>query len=107
MSRRAGLSAAVAHLAHLPFRGGPALARLVRRYREVFTIEEASLAGGLGSLVAETIAEERLGAGLTRLGVDALVRGYGSRPYLLEQHGLDAASIARRVVAQIGGRIAA
>jgi transketolase len=102
-----GISAAVAHLAHLPFRGGPALARLLRRWREVFTIEEASLAGGLGSLVAETIAEERLAAGLTRLGVDALVRGYGGRPYLLEQHGLDAASIARRVVTQIGRRVAA
>ena len=102
-----GISAAVGHLAHLPFRGGAPLVRLLKRYREIVTIEEATLAGGLGSLVAETIAEERLGAGLTRLGVDALVRGYGARPYLLEQHGLDAASIARRVVTQIGRRIAA
>jgi transketolase len=102
-----GISAAVGHLAHLPFRGGAPLVRLLKRYREIVTIEEGSLAGGLGSLAAEVIAEERLGCGLTRLGVEALVHGSGSRPYLLAQHGLDAASIARRVVTLLGRRVAA
>jgi transketolase len=102
-----GISAAVAHFAHLPFRGGAPLVRLLRRYREIVTIEEGSLAGGLGSLAAETIAEERLAVGLTRLGVESLTHGSGSRPYLLERHGLDTASIARRVVTLLGRRVAA
>jgi transketolase len=102
-----GVSTAVAHLAHVSFRGGPALTRLLRGYASVVTVEEGSIAGGLGSLVAEAIAEERLSCSLLRLGVESLGLHSGSRPYLLRAHGLDAAAIAARTLKHVARRVVA
>jgi transketolase len=103
-----GVSAAVAVLAHLGIAGGPALERLLAEHRAVVTVEEAWVAGGLGSLAAETIAEHGLRCRLSRRGVRVpfLAKG-GGRAYLLRQHGLDAASLAAQGRALAGRRAAA
>lgn len=51
--------------------------------------------GALGSLVAETIAEQGLRCRLIRAGLRATPAGVtGSRPYLYERHGLASAQLA-------------
>ncbi len=55
--------------------------------------------GGLGSLVAETIAEAGLDCRLVRCGVRSMPTGEsGSREFLQEKHGLSPAAIARAVL---------
>jgi transketolase C-terminal domain/subunit len=51
--------------------------------------------GALGSLVAETIAENALSCRLVRVGLRAMPIGAtGSRPHLYERHGLAPAQLA-------------
>jgi len=70
-----------------------------RRVRHIFTLEEHSLIGGLGSAVAEVLAE--LGgehARLTRLALPAeFSRTVGSQVHLLGRYGLDPDSVAQRI----------
>lgn len=65
--------------------------------RAVVTFEEHSVMGGLGSLVAEVLAE-KAPARVLRIGVaDRFSEHCGSYEYLLREHGLDVRSIAARV----------
>jgi transketolase len=104
-----GVHAAVAVQSHLSFEGGSALALLLRRYSRVFTVEEGSVTGGLGSLAGETIAEWGLACRLTRLGVRTpLLSHFGGRGHLLHKHGLDAAAlVAHATSTQVAGGRAA
>jgi transketolase len=95
---RDGLAAAVCILAHLGFQAAPALIELLRPFAHAVAVEEAFTTGGLGSLVAETIAEHLPSLRLLRLGIAAPLDGItGSRDYLRQRHGLDAEGIATRV----------
>ncbi len=61
------------------------------------TLEEGQLAGGVGSGVAELLADHRCsGVSLLRLGLPDRFIAHGGRDQLLAEVGLDAASIARR-----------
>lgn len=65
----------------------------------VVVLEEHSVIGGLGSLVAE-IAAEHAPVRVLRVGVpDRFSEHCGSYEYLLREHGLDLASVAQRVAA--------
>jgi transketolase len=93
--QRKGISAAVAVQAHLSFRASTALCRLLEAYPRVVTVEEGTIAGGLGSLAAEAIAEHGLPCRLSMQGVRmSFVKESGSTDYLRGRHGLDPASLA-------------
>lgn len=72
-----------------------------RRHGLIVTVENHSIVGGLGSAVAEVLAEAGSGTRLLRLGVrDRFAQG-ASMPYLFERHGLTAAGIADAVRAAL------
>lgn len=78
---------------------------LLSRVRLAITVEAHSINGGLGSLVAEVIAEHRLPCKLVRRGVRTPPDGRsGSQSYMHERHGLDSKSIADVVVSELGRR---
>jgi transketolase len=59
----------------------------------VVAAENHSIVGGLGSAVAEVLAESGSGAAFARVGVrDCFAEG-GSTPYLFKKYGLDAGTI--------------
>lgn len=69
-------------------------------FSRIVTIEAHYVTGGLGSLVAETIAEAGFAARLIRLGVRRLPTGRtGSKEHMDGAHGLTAAAIADAVLA--------
>lgn len=71
--------------------------------RLIATVEEHSRIGGLGSAVAELLAESGTHPPLLRLALpDAYPEGYGSQDHLLEQAGLQPPQIAARVRARLG-----
>jgi transketolase len=77
-----------------------AVLRAAARTRWLVTIEEHSTTGGLGSAVAEVLAEaEPGGARLLRCGVTTGPYTVGGHAYLRRFNGLDATSMAQRVAA--------
>lgn len=68
------------------------------------TVEAHYLAGGLGSLVCEVVAESGLGCRVVRCGVNGLPKAVGTEAFLNDAHGLSAARIARTAVEALGRR---
>lgn len=67
----------------------------------VVTVEEHSIIGGLGSAVAEVLAEQG-GPRLLRLGVQDRFPRVGSADYVLAEVGLEPVSIAEAVLTSLG-----
>lgn len=66
--------------------------------KHVFTIEDHSIIGGLGSSVAELFAEQQVKARLTRLGMQDRFGESGKSEDLLKKYQLDAKGIARQIL---------
>lgn len=72
-----------------------ALLAAVKGCKTVITVEEHNINGGLGSLVAEVLAEGGTGAILKRLGIpDGEYAAAADRGWMRQHHGFDAQSIA-------------
>jgi transketolase len=105
---RSRLTAAVAVQAHLGVSGGPALADLLSRYPAVVTVEEGVTTGGLGAMVAQTVAQQRLGCLLSVQGVrDGFPETSGSPAYLRAQAGLAPEQLAQTAWALLSHKRAA
>jgi transketolase len=71
--------------------------------RLVVTAENHSIVGGLGSAVAETMAEAGLGVPLRRIGLrDTFAEGALDAPYLFERYGLSTAALVETIWSGLG-----
>lgn len=70
----------------------------------VVTMENHSIIGGLGSAVAEAMAEVGSAKKLIRIGLQDTYAHGGSRPYLLDYYGLSARHLVINVETLIGER---
>lgn len=96
-----GIEATVALIACLnPFPSAD-LSRILARFRRAITIEEHYITGGLGSAVAETIADQGIDCKLIRSGISEIPRESGSQNFLRERHGLRSPAIANRAVSLV------
>jgi len=78
------------------------LCELLKGHSFVFAVEAHYACGGIGSLVAETIAEAGLSCKLVRLGFHSMPDGrVGSQSYLLSCNGLNRNGIAASVLKKI------
>jgi transketolase len=69
----------------------------------VVTAENHSIIGGLGSAVAETIAEAGLGRPLRRIGLrDTFAEGSLTGPYLFEKYGLSTRALTETIWSTLG-----
>jgi transketolase len=98
-----GVSIQHLHLSTLKPFADPAVLDAVGAARYgVLTMENHSLVGGLGTAVAEVMAEAGVGKKLVRLGLrDTFIHG-ASRPYLMREYGLDALALVRQVEQLLG-----
>jgi transketolase len=72
------------------------LLKIIGNSQYVVTLEEHSIIGGVGSAVAEVLAENCNSAKLIRLGLpDDFCRRYGTRQFLQSDIGIDAESIIK------------
>jgi transketolase len=68
--------------------------RVAARAKVVLTAENHTIFGGLGSAVAETMAEAGIGRRLHRIGLaDTFAEGSLTGPYLFEKYGLSTQSV--------------
>jgi transketolase len=82
---------------HKPF-NDPAILEAIEQARYgVVTMENHTIVGGLGTAVAELIADHGIGARLVRIGLQDTFAHGASRPYLMRKYGLDAMSLVRAI----------
>lgn len=95
---RAGVSVRHLHLNTLkPFDAAAILDHASAVSHGVITLENHLVTGGIGSMVAEALAEAGLARRLIRLGLQDTYAHGGSRPYLMRHYGMDALSLVRAV----------
>lgn len=102
----AGVSVAHLHVSTVKPFDDPEVLEAIACSRSVVTIENHLVTGGLGSAVAESIAEAGLGRPLIRLGLQDTYAGGGSLGYLLHRFGLDADAVLRAAERLLGERFA-
>ena len=96
--RRAGVSASVAVVACIAPAPLEDLAELVGRVGLAVSVEAHYRTGGLGSLVAEVIADNAIDCRLLRVGVGDVPDGRtGSQARLEQRHGLSADSLVQTI----------
>lgn len=70
----------------------------VNSTQKIFVVEEHNIIGGLGSAVAEIIADENLSVEFHRIGLeDTFAIGYGTQKEVRMQNGLDTEGIYRQI----------
>jgi transketolase len=93
-----GISATVAVVASVQPAPIEDLVELLSEVPTVVTVEAHYRTGGLGSLVAEVIAEHRLRCSLVRHAVEVMPRGVtGTLPFLNDFYGLSAQSLTESI----------
>jgi len=104
--RRRGVSVHHLHVStHKPFDPGPVLEAASRVRRGLVTLENHSIVGGLGTAVAEVLAEAGVPSRLVRLGLrDTFAHG-ASRAYLMHAFGLDAHALVGAVETLLGEKL--
>ncbi|MCP3994451.1 MAG: transketolase [bacterium] len=88
---------------HKPFSDPLILESIKRARRGVVTLENHTVIGGLGSAVAEVMAENAVGKRLLRLGLQDTYAHGASRQFLMKEYGLDAPALVRGIEELMGG----
>jgi transketolase len=102
---RAGLSIRHIHLHTIkPFDKAQLLDHVGSVRHGVVTLENHVTEGGIGSLVAETMADAGIGKRVVRLGLRDTYAHGGSRPYLMRYYGLDSLALVGGIEALTGER---
>ncbi len=78
------------------------LIKAARGKKGIVTLENHTINGGLGSIVAEIVAEEGLGIRLKRLGLQDTFAHGASKPYLMKKYSLDARALTDAVANLLG-----
>ncbi|MCW2276860.1 transketolase family protein [Heliophilum fasciatum] len=93
-----GLAIEHLHITTLKPFDDPAVMESIAQSRYgVITMENHSIIGGLGTIIAEKMAEQGLGKKLVRIGLrDTFVHG-ASKAYLMKEYGLDAMALIAEV----------
>src|SRR5690606_23736275 len=82
------------------------LLKAARGKKGIVTLENHTIVGGLGSMVAEILAEEGLGIRLKRLGLNDTFAHGASKPYLMKKYGLDAGALVSAIEVIVGMNLA-
>lgn len=96
---RQGIEAAVFSVHTLKPFDEARLLQLAERYPVLCSVEEHSILGGLGSLIAEQLASHGCGNRLIRIGLaDRFAKGYGTSKQVLTVNQLDGAGIYEKIM---------
>lgn len=98
-----GIEAAVAVIASINPAPRADLIQMLSRFDLAITVEAHYLNGGIGSLVAEIVAEEGIGCRVIRRGVSSNAHSLsGSQEFLYRAHGISADALYQQAVERLG-----
>lgn len=104
--RARGVAISHLHVTTLkPFSDPTVLEAVSRARRGVITMENHVVTGGLGTCVAEMMAEAGIGTPLTRIGIQDTYCQGATLPYLMRKHGLDATALVAAVERVLGDQL--
>ena len=69
----------------------------IKNYNKLVSLEEHLLAGGLGSIIAETIVDGGLSTQLKRIGLKEYIYAYGGRENIQKKCGIDVDSVIQKI----------
>lgn len=96
--KKAGVSVHHRHVTCLkPFEDVELMNAIKKSKNGVITMENHNVLGGLGSIVADKMAEEGIGKKLYKIGINDEYMHGGSKLYLMKRYGLDAMSLIKKV----------
>lgn len=102
----AGVKATHLHVStHKPFTDPQIIEAVKRAQHGVITLENHTIVGGLGSAVAEVMAENGIGKRLVRLGLPDTYAHGASQAHLMQEYGLDAMALVRAAEKLTGRQI--
>jgi transketolase len=105
--KQRGLGVQHMHVSTLkPFDDQSVLDAIARSRYGVITMENHTIMGGLGSIVAERMAETGIARKLVRIGLRDTFSHGASKQYLLKEHGMDAISLVGAVEKMAGQQFA-
>lgn len=104
--QKKGVSIQHMHVSTLkPFNGSEVIGAMLKAKHGVITMENHSVIGGLGTIIAECIAENGLGCKLKRMGLkDTFVHG-ASKKYLMQNFEIDAMALIGQVESLTGKKL--
>ncbi len=96
--KKHGLSFSHMHISTLKPFNEPCISEMISEAKYgVITMENHSILGGLGTIIAEKIAEDGIGKKLVKIGLkDTFVHG-ASRSYLMKEYEMDAMTLIKTV----------
>ncbi len=93
--RAKGLQARVLNMHTIKPIDKPAIRHAARETGAILSVEEHSIIGGLGSAIAEILAEERLAVAFKRIGLPDVFSGIGTQEQLWEKYGMGVGHIVK------------
>jgi transketolase len=103
--KQRGLSPSHLHISTLkPFDDRSVMDAISRSKHGVITMENHTIVGGLGSIVAEKMAEAGMAQRLVRIGLADTFSHGASKQYLLKEHGMDVMALVRAAEKMTGKR---
>lgn len=101
--KRMGVSIQHMHVSTLkPFTDPQIVEACAKAGKGIITMENHTVVGGVGSAVAEIMAENAIGKPLKRIGLKDTFAHGASRPYLMREYELDALALVKTVENLIG-----
>jgi len=73
------------------------LQEVFNKFKNIVTVEDGCLQGGMGSAIAEFMIDKGYSACITRLGIPDKIIEHGEQPELWAECGYDALAIIRTV----------
>ncbi len=103
--KKRGLSVQHMHISTLkPFEDRSVMDAIAESKYGAITMENHTIVGGLGSIIAEKMAEAGIARKLVRIGLRDTFSHGASKQYLLKEHKMDALSLIREVEMMVGKR---
>jgi transketolase len=90
---------------HKPFSDPAVLDAAAQAKYGVISMENHTVFSGLGTAIAERMAEAGMGKRLVRLGLQDTYAHGASRPYLMHEYGLDAGALVKAVEQMVDAKL--
>lgn len=92
-----GLSARVVNIHTIKPFDREIIIKAGKETKMIVTVEEHNINGGLGSAVAEVIAEENLDVEFKRIGLEDFIQGYGNHSEVKKKNGLGNEDVIKKI----------